>query len=49
MRTARTKLVDDVHTAVAASTPRPPAPHPDSLSPTSRRGHDTRFPTEAVA
>ena len=42
MRTARTKLVDDACTAVAASPPTPPAPHPDSLSLTSRRGHDTR-------
>jgi len=42
MRTARTKRVDDAYTAVAASTPRPPAPTPDSFSPTSRRGHATR-------
>ena len=42
MRTARTKLVDDAYTAVAASPPRPPAPQPDSLSPTSRRGPATR-------
>jgi hypothetical protein len=42
MRTARTKLVDDAYTAVAASTPRPLAGHPDSLLTTSRRGHDSR-------
>jgi hypothetical protein len=42
MRTARTKRVDDAYTAVAASPPTPPARHPDSVSTTSRRGHDTR-------
>jgi hypothetical protein len=49
MRTARTKLVDDAYTAVAASPPRPPAPQPDSLIADEPARPRHAFPTEAVA
>jgi len=48
MPTARTKLVDDVHTALAASTPRPPAPPGLYIADEPPRPRHT-FPIEAVA